>query len=285
MNKPLEKKNLIGKIFPNGYYWLKRAFIENPGYYSVGNIVKYLLNYHLDIYLIGRENLPKYPAIVVPNHTTCVDGSLLGIYLKDLGRRTNFLVQGEGLYSSTPGESEEKQKSMQKMLKFFLWVGGMIPVGMDKRSSEFIAFERIREHLEYGRNNIGVFSEGSSKNLIIPNAGGQMISIEERKHYKTAARLAIEYDIPIVPIGLRITENIEKVSGKYGFFNIGESWKFVRDYYHKHGKIPYCINMGKPLWDSQIGNIGERRKELTERVRQEVISLYNRAGEVVNSRL
>jgi 1-acyl-sn-glycerol-3-phosphate acyltransferase len=251
------------------HYWLKRA-VERTACLALELKLIPRINKYFNVQINGLENLPKKPAIIVPNHCMMVDGAITKMkILSHTNRIIHYWVQKEGVY--------EKLEN-----KVVLWSAGDIPVKVDGRSDNSSVFERTRQYLEWTDNDlIGVFSEGPSMKLI--DKEGNMIPIEERRHYPGAAWAAIVNGAPIIPMGIRSSEVIEIEARKYHQSNKKGALQFIKEYTQAHGKQPYYINIGKPIYPPILGPDVQKREErkatrdLTEAVRKEVIRLAQTA--------
>jgi 1-acyl-sn-glycerol-3-phosphate acyltransferase len=255
------------------HYWLKRA-VERSACLALELRLIPRINRYFNVQISGLENLPERPVIIVPNHCLTADGIIIKMkMLSHTNRIIHFWVQKEGVYERFGN-------------KVILWSAGDIPVKVDGRSDNSSVFERTRQYLEWTDNDfIGVFSEGPSMKLL--DKEGNMIPIEERKHYPGAAWAAITNGVPIVPIDIRSSEVIEIEARKYNQSNKKGALQFIEEYTQAHGKQPYYINIGKPIYPSILRpNLPERERkreerratrDLTEVVRKEVIRLAQTA--------
>lgn len=241
-------------------YYLKRPvekFSQWAGKLCYGKIKDRYLN----TFVRGVENLPDESAIVVPNHCIGLDGMLVTIALP---RLVHFLVD-DGVYSRT------------RMAKFQNWLIGGIPVNIDKRSGNKMVLKRVADYLEYCPDFIGIFSEGRAKQYYDPETK-EVMPVEKRKHDVGAAHFAIKSGVSIVPIGLGIPVEVQRELYEFGPGKIESNFKFITRYIENNGKIPYYINIGKPMYPETK----ESKESLTQRVRAEVIGLVN---EIKNGQL
>ncbi len=244
-------------------YQLKKI-VENVTLAIFAPLFVKQIDKYFEVSMLGLENFTTKPAILVPNHSICVDGPIFKakIYEKT-GRNVHVLVD-EGVYNS--------RKLWQKML---LWAPGDIPVRGDRRSTMDIVYRRIGEYVNWSGELISIFSEGLSEKLVMPD--GSLKPIEERTHMGGAGRLATFYNIPIIPVGIKTAEELEKVSGRYGMKNKKEGITFLEDYIAQNGKIPYIISFGKEIFPEQTTNKDSNKKQrcnnLTKRIEREVVKL------------
>jgi 1-acyl-sn-glycerol-3-phosphate acyltransferase len=130
----------------------------------------YLTLFVHPIHIEGRENLPKGPKIVVANHSSTTDSFVLPWIFPE---KLHFLAQSELFTLPVAG-------------KVLTWAD-QIPV-FKGRGQEALA--AAREKLSQGKN-IALFPEGTL------NHGNGL----QRAH-TGAARLALQSDAPLVPIGI-----------------------------------------------------------------------------------
>ena len=221
---------------------------------------------YFDFWFSGLEKIPAGPCVTIQNHVTNLDGLMFKAHVIGvLKRRTHLLVQSGGVYSSK--------------YKLFLWSIGEIPVDVDERSTNKIVLKRTGEYLNLTHNHmVSIFAEGPTRDLI--DKDGRPIPVEERTHYPGAARIAINNQVPIVPIGLSTTKEAEAESWNHGLADKKEGMRFLNEYVKEKGRIPYWTRVGEPILPDQVE--GETKKEktrwLTEVVRREVVRLYQKGA-------
>lgn len=219
---------------------------------------------YLDVRMQGLENLTIGPAILVPNHCICADGPIFKAKMHEKTRRNIHFLVDKGVY--------ESRISWQKVL---LWAPGDIPVRGDKRSTMEIVYRRVGEYLNWSKELIGIFGEGLSERLVMPD--GSLKPIEERTHMGGASRLATFYNVPIIPVGIKTVAELEKVSGRYGMRNKAGGIMFLKEHIIRKGKAPYVISFGKQIYPERTGNEIKHKKQrcayLTKTIEQEVIKL------------
>lgn len=237
-------------------YYLKRP-IEKFAFNRSKKIFEKLIGNYLDIRTINADVLyESNGGIVVPNHEIGIDGAVLGYALsEDAKKQTHFLVQNEGVYSGK--------------YQFMLWAVGQIPVNVDNKSRNKIVMKRVEDYLEYSPDLVGIFSEGPTKNLI---QDGKIIELEKRKHEVGAAHFAIRKNKPIVPVSLRVPEQVREKLVEFGANGYQDKLAWVKQYTQINGRIPYIINIGLP-------QNGSNKNELTERVKEQLIYLYDESEE------
>ena len=251
-HKNYRKINFFGKTFPNGYFWMKRPV--EVGMQKLGiEYYKPQLEKYFDVRIKGLSNIPLESAMITPNHAIGIDGMILTCSFSP--RPCHFLIQKEGLYDSS------------RMMRFGFWLIGEIPVSINGDiASNYIAVRRIRDYVRKTKDLIFTFAEGPTKDLIRDR---KIIPIEERKHYLGAAAFALRTGRPIVPIGIKVPKEVEENLFE---FNRKDRTKrdYVEEYVTRNGRIPYCVNIGKPI-DSRAFD----RESLSYKVKKEVIELYN----------
>lgn len=171
--------------------------------------------------LSGLANLPKTESfILASNHVTMMDGLvLLCIVVPYIDKRMHFYVKS--VYFKNV------------ILRFFLGLGGCIPVYVGKRKNiklNKITHYKALSYLKKGES-IGIFPEG--KISLDGNLG-------EPK--KGLGRLAIESNVKIVPVGVSVRGKIvgsKKISAKLK---------------------GYIIRIGKPLEFEKFANINKEKR-------------------------
>jgi len=187
----------------------------------------YLTLFVHPIRIEGRENLPKGPKIVVANHSSTTDSFVLPWIFPE---KLHFLVQSELFTLPVVGK--------------LLALADQIPV-FKGRGQEALA--AAREKLSQGRN-IALYPEGTL------NHGKGL----QRAH-TGAARLALQSDAPLVPVGIfsppKYTHPIR--SHLFGRQTLG-GWQFGG---------PCFVHIGEPLRltrGEKIGNSSDAVNDLTD---------------------
>lgn len=240
-------------------HYLKRP-VEVAAQWAAEEYCKCVWTRYLDFKIGGFENLVERSAIVVPNHVTGIDGVILTTILP---RHTHFLIQNEGLYNSN------------LKMNFFCWLTGEIPINVESNIDPK-SINRARDYLRLYNDFVGVFSEGPAKKLL--DATGKVIEVKDRKHSPTAAIIAVKEGVPLIPIGLRTSDEIKK--NLWEIPDVKEKQDYLRRLVKTSGKIPYSVNIGLPIYPRAVGSDSEIRREvvrLTKEVRAEVIRLYEGA--------
>ncbi len=237
-------------------YYLKRP-IEKFAFNRGKRIFEKLIGNYLDIRTLNADTLQESRgAIIVPNHEIGIDGGVLAYALsEDAKKQTHFLVQNEGVYSGK--------------YQVMLWASGQIPVNVDNKSRNKIVMKRVEDYLQYSPDLIGIFSEGPTKNLI---QNGTMLDIKERKHEVGAAHFSIRKNKPIVPLSVRVPDEVRSKLMEFGAVGYEDKLSWVNQYTQLKGKIPYVINIGLP-------QNGTNKTELTQRVKEQLIDLYDESEE------
>jgi len=187
----------------------------------------YLTVFVHPIHIEGRENLPKGPKIVVANHSSSTDSFVLPCIFPE---KLHFLVQSELFTLPVAG-------------KLLAWAD-QIPV-FNGRGQEALA--AAREKLSQGKN-IALFPEGTL------NHGKGL-----QRGHTGAARLALQSDAPLVPVGIfsppKYTHPIR--SHFFGRQTLG-GWQFGG---------PCFVQIGEPLHlprEEKIENSSEAINNLTD---------------------
>jgi 1-acyl-sn-glycerol-3-phosphate acyltransferase len=134
----------------------------------------------------GIENIPEGPAIVAPNHKRFADPFVIGVAIAEgLNRPITWgakspYFEGDGLGHGFLGEP----------VKNFVNKIELVPVYRGERGAYERLHEAMTSKVDEGKL-LGIFPEGSR-------------SPDDRlyKFYQGAARLAIDFQIPIIPTGL-----------------------------------------------------------------------------------
>jgi len=161
------------------------------------------------IRVIGQQNVPlRGPALLVANHTSYVDGLLIGASIQ---RAVRFMVW-RPIYE-------------MKALRWFFRLMNAIPVGTRGPREAVEAIKRAREELAAGEL-VCIFAEGAitrTGNLLPFKSGLE--------------RIAAGADIPIIPV------HLDRLWGSIFSFERGKFfWKWP-----KHIPYPVTVTFGEPL--------------------------------------
>jgi len=161
------------------------------------------------IRVIGRQNVPlRGPALLVSNHTSHVDGLLIGASLQ---RAVRFMVW-RPIYE-------------MKALRWFFRLMNAIPVGTRGPREAIEAIKRAREELGAGEL-VCIFAEGA-----ITRTGNLLPFKSGLEHIAAGA------DVPIVPV------HLDRLWGSIFSFERGKFfWKLP-----KHIPYPVTVSFGEPL--------------------------------------
>jgi 1-acyl-sn-glycerol-3-phosphate acyltransferase len=130
----------------------------------------------------GRENVPRSgPVILAPNHVTFLDSMFLPLVVR---RRVTFVAKAEYFES-------------WKTAWFFHAVG-QIPMRREGGSASERALAAAREVLE-GSGVLGIYPEGTR------SPDGRLY-----KGHTGVARLALGCRVPVIPVGLRGTAEVQR---------------------------------------------------------------------------
>jgi 1-acyl-sn-glycerol-3-phosphate acyltransferase len=249
---------------------LKRA-VEYVTHKIAAPIFRNFASMYFDVNIIGE--LPKGAGICVFNHNVNFDGLINGAFLN---RDMHYLVQREGIYNHL-------------LLRPFFWASGQIPINVDISNGGNIGATVARRCKEYSQEKrlIGIFSEGPSSRLL--DSSGNVIPVEDRKHYPLAAGMALSKHIPIIPIGLYTDPKI----GQDLWRDIGftKSRKYMNDYNKAKRKdllvrgigdrrfrASYVIAIGKSIQvENYLPKNSQSIEHLTNEVQDRLIGLVNRA--------
>jgi 1-acyl-sn-glycerol-3-phosphate acyltransferase len=134
----------------------------------------------------GLENVPEYgPAIICPNHISFLDSPFL---MWSLPRRLTFVGKAEYLDSWKT--------------KYLFPAVGMIPLDRSGGEAAKQALDLARQVLERGEL-FGIYPEGTR------SRAGTL-----HKGHTGAARLSMETGAPIMPVGIRGTDQIQPPEAK-----------------------------------------------------------------------
>lgn len=148
--------------------------------------VKPVVNKLWDIEVEGYERLPaEGPAILCPNHISFLDSAFL---MFTLSRNISFVGKAEYMDSWKT--------------KFIFPALGMIPIDRSGGEKSAAALDAARQVLERGEF-FGIFPEGTR------SRNGKL-----HKGRTGAARLAMELDVPIYPVGIIGTDDIQPPDAK-----------------------------------------------------------------------
>lgn len=153
---------------------------------------------------VGEENIPDHGgAVIAINHTSYVDWLPAALAMTRRRRRLRFMIKAE--------------MQQVKVVNFLIKHTGSIPVDRDAGAGAFaVAVQRLREG-----GLVGVYPEATISRSF------------ELKEFKTgAARLAIQADVPIVPV---IVWGAQRVWTKDHPKHIGRN------------KVPITVYVGAPL--------------------------------------
>jgi len=244
-------------------YYLKRPI--ELGAISLGKTFygKPKIDQYLDIRIKREFGLLEIAAVIVPNHCIGADGMILKTIIN---KPIHFLIQKEGVYDSK--------------LKSLLWLIGEIPVGMDNRSTYKQAIRRAGDYLRWSNDYIGIFSEGPTKSLV---KGDEAISLEQREHKTGAAHIAIDNEVPIIPVGLYVNEKVQRYLWSFDK-GVDAAWAYLEDHVSKEGKLPYHVNIGYPVYPEYFNKLPKKQrvKEITKVVKERIIGLVNEIKEEYN---
>lgn len=163
---------------------------ENPGAGELQRrtrtVVKPIINKLWDIKVGGYERIPAAgPAILCPNHISFLDSAFL---MLTLPRNISFVGKAEYMDSWKT--------------KFIFPALGMIPIDRSGGEKSAAALDAAKTVLERGEL-FGIFPEGTR------SRSGRL-----HKGRTGAARLAMQLDVPIYPVGIVGTDDIQPPDAK-----------------------------------------------------------------------
>jgi 1-acyl-sn-glycerol-3-phosphate acyltransferase len=180
---------------------------------------------------IGLDNVPQSgPAIVCPNHISFLDSPFL---MWTLPRKLTFVGKAEYLDSWKT--------------KYLFPAVGMIPLDRSGGEASKQALDLARQVLERGEL-FGIYPEGTR------SRSGKL-----HKGHTGAARLSIETGAPIIPVGVRGTDQIQPPEAK-----LPRLFKACE------------IRFGRPILPSRYGDRADDRlvlREMTDDVMFEIREL------------
>lgn len=166
------------------------AVVEEPGAGAMQRrtraVAKPVVDRLWDIDVVGYERLPEDgPAILCPNHISFLDSAFL---MLTLPRNISFVGKAEYMDSWKT--------------KFLFPAMGMIPIDRSGGEKSAAALDAAKLVLERGEL-FGIFPEGTR------SRNGKL-----HKARTGAARLAMELDVPIFPVGIVGTDEIQPPDAK-----------------------------------------------------------------------
>ena len=161
---------------------------NNARWFNMGHSLSKPLEKIFEIEMIGKENLPEEPSVLVMNHCIGVDGSLVAYSMKkQLGRYTHFFVDA----------------GAKNPFARFVWpYVGQIFVNPQTLNNA-TAFEETQKYLSNPGHDLGIFAEGPTKDL---EKREVREGLQEDRFYQGASYIAKRLKKPIVPIGLSCPE-------------------------------------------------------------------------------
>ena len=180
----------------------------------------------------GLENLPKKGAfIAAANHTSYMDHLIIASYLiTHLNRKVHFLA---------------KKEHFDSILKKAWHIhAGAIPIDRKKGGKKALKWA------------INALNEG--KIIAIHPEGTRSLTGELQEARTGVARLALQANVPVVPIGL------------IGTFQMLPKGKYIPRFKRA------IMNIGQPIYFSQYKKINKRTlREVTTRIMKEIAKLSN----------
>ncbi|RKT79148.1 1-acyl-sn-glycerol-3-phosphate acyltransferase [Terracoccus luteus] len=204
-------------------------------FYSLGRNVLYPLSHALYRPTIeGKENMPRTGGVVVAsNHVSFIDSFAIPLASP---RQVRFLAKEE--YWTGPGVGGALRKG------FFTAVG-MIPVNRHSTSAAQESLDKALEVLRAG-DAFGIYPEGTR------SRDGRLY-----RGRTGVAWLALTADVPVVPVGLIGTEEIQPVGARFP----------------KLAKV--TVRFGEPIGVERYRGMpaGRARRELTDEVMAAIAAL------------
>lgn len=162
---------------------------SKPDLYKVAfPFVARQLNRHYDIEIHGQEHIPDSPSIIIPNHIRFADSALVAYaYTEATGLPLRMAAKSDYF----DGEGIDGKGKYGRLIQFGMKYTQMIPV--DREGKDPRGFQKLDEavgyHLEHG-DSVGIHAEGTRSN------DGKLY-----KFKSGAARIALKYAVPMVPVG------------------------------------------------------------------------------------
>ena len=205
------------------------------GVYRLG--VKIFLGLGYDFCTWRASELPEGPKLFVSNHFSSSDAHFVTTLMKD----NLHMIIGPGFNV--------------RLLKHYLSWAEQIPANTKENRSKVV--ERAVNYLKEG-DSVYIFPEGKL------NTGREMITFR-----KGAARIYLEYPVPIIPIGL--IAPMRRLRKKNGSF-VGHSMTVVSKNYY--------ANIGSPMEfpeELELAKVDREKAEeiITEKIKNEVERLIN----------
>jgi 1-acyl-sn-glycerol-3-phosphate acyltransferase len=156
-------------------YWVMKALLS-PFFYLLWRVK-----------VEGRENVPKRgPVILAPNHVSFVDSMFVPLVL---ARRVTFVAKAEYFDSFKTA--------------WFFRASGQIPMRRDGGSASERALAAARDVLN-GGGVLGIYPEGTR------SPDGRLY-----RGHTGVARLALGCKVPVVPVGLIGTPEVQPIGAKF----------------------------------------------------------------------
>jgi 1-acyl-sn-glycerol-3-phosphate acyltransferase len=212
-------------------------------------IVSPIITRFLDIRVKGLENIPEGPCIIVSHHCLYFDSSVIGVTLE---RKTHGWIDEDAF--SKPG------------LRTLCILLEQIPVKTGGQASREDYKKTKETSLLWLRNTneiVGLTNDGASTYLF--DETGNIIDLPFRMNHSGAASLAIEANVPIIPMASWIPEKHQKE------LFVSKGLKSII-YMERNRKIPYLIYFSEPIHPSDYNN----KKDLKEDIRKRQLDSYKK---------
>ncbi len=204
----------------------------NFWYKIVRSIVKGYINVFIDsVHIEGLHRIPSGPKIIIANHANVTDGFMLPLFLQE---QLHYFIQAETFTVPIIG----------KLLAFADQIPVVIGQGRD-------AIDAARERLALG-NSIVIFPEGKLNHARSFHRAGA-----------GAALLALESEVPVVPIGFYVPDEHTKqfVTNKFHDRESTGQWQFGGTCF---------INIGEP-WLPQLAPRAEANYRVLRKVTEDLM--------------
>ncbi|MBN1377330.1 1-acyl-sn-glycerol-3-phosphate acyltransferase [Candidatus Woesearchaeota archaeon] len=224
---------------------VEESFIKKLDYKRTCLFLRGVIKSYCDVNIYNKKNLPDKSAVLAFNHSTVLDGGMVSVIFSTFHKKTHFWVQYEGVYEVRP----DFVKNIEQ-----------IPVKVENKMSNFKYFlnTTIKMSLDYMYNTndyICIFPQGSMSNKNYENEVHSGIAYLIERYEKK-----YNEEKQVVPMGLYIKDEDKEIINKYGGLKRIKLWNFFVKNFHK--KIGYHINIGEPLYLSDLEGDKNKKSEI-----------------------
>jgi hypothetical protein len=215
--------------------------------WSIEKPIRHLIT---NINILGEENLSqiKGACVLVPYHTLSIEEPLLGEVFDDLLGKPHALMT-QKVFSRHP----------------------VLYSSIEEVPFNTNCDESFKEDYKWSLNKIGawikrgepifIFNDGETESHIrIKKERGieRILSLRDRPNSIIPAKLAFEYDVPVIPVA---TFSPAKYEQEFYTWDNWKSWFKVL----KNLRIPYTFEFLEPMLPKQFNNPSEMKRAIRER--------------------